>query len=392
MGAFTAIFAASIGLVQNDIKRVLAYSTVSQLGYMFLALGVGAYWVAVFHLFTHAFFKALLFLGSGSVIHAMSGEQDMRHMGGLKDKIPIDALDHVHRVAGDRRYPRAGRVLLQGRDPVAGVVLAAWVASPVGGGARHGRHDGVLHVAADVHDVLRQVADGAECTAKIHESPVTMTVPLAVLALGSIVAGWLGMPKLWSCPRLSCTFEEWLDPVFDHGRARGGGTRRRASRHSVEWMLMGVSVVVALIGIGIAATSTTCMTEIAGRLEPALKPLYKTLLNKWYVDEIYDFLFVNGFSKGGGSLMAEFDRTRRGRRRQRRRLDDALHLHVSIWWDTWIIDGFVRFSSFFGEDALVPGAVAADRPRAGLRAVRGGGSPGVLRVLRGAVTIWTSIY
>ena len=89
VGAFTAIFAATIGLVQNDIKRVLAYSTVSQLGYMFLALGVGAYWVAVFHLFTHAFFKALLFLGSGSVIHAMSGEQDMRHMGALKDKIPI---------------------------------------------------------------------------------------------------------------------------------------------------------------------------------------------------------------------------------------------------------------------------------------------------------------
>ena len=125
IGAFTAILAATIALVQNDIKRVLAYSTVSQLGYMFLALGVGAYWVAVFHLFTHAFFKALLFLGSGSVIHAMGGEQDMRRMGALKDKIPITHWTMFDRLGGDRRHPRPGRLLLQGRDPVAGLQFAA---------------------------------------------------------------------------------------------------------------------------------------------------------------------------------------------------------------------------------------------------------------------------
>ena len=115
----------SIALVQNDIKRVLAYSTVSQLGYMFLALGVGAYWVAVFHLFTHAFFKALLFLGSGSVIHAMGGEQDMRRMGGLKDKIPITHWTMLIGSRRDRRHSRTRRLLLQGRDSLAGVQLAA---------------------------------------------------------------------------------------------------------------------------------------------------------------------------------------------------------------------------------------------------------------------------
>ena len=144
--------------MQNDIKRVLAYSTVSQLGYMFLALGVGAYWVAVFHLLTHAFFKALLFLGSGSVIHAMSGEQDMRRMGALKDKIPITF-----------RTMWIGSVAIAGIPGLAGFfskdeILWQAYSSPqglhrsVGRGPHHRRHDRLLHVAHDVHDVLRQVA------------------------------------------------------------------------------------------------------------------------------------------------------------------------------------------------------------------------------------------
>ena len=140
VGAFTAILAATIALVQNDIKRVLAYSTVSQLGYMFLALGVGAYWVAVFHLFTHAFFKALLFLGSGSVIHAMGGEQDMRQHGRAEEQDPDHALDHVGRLGGDRRHSRPGRLLLQGRDSVAGVQFAAGLEDAVGRRPGHRRH------------------------------------------------------------------------------------------------------------------------------------------------------------------------------------------------------------------------------------------------------------
>ena len=122
VGALTAIFAASIGLVQNDIKRVLAYSTVSQLGYMFLALGVGAFSAAVFHVFTHAFFKALLFLGAGSVIHAMSGEQDMRNMGDLRSTYSHHSPDHVHRHAGHRRHSSLRRIFLQRRDSLGDVV------------------------------------------------------------------------------------------------------------------------------------------------------------------------------------------------------------------------------------------------------------------------------
>ena len=122
VGALTAIFAASIGLVQNDIKRVLAYSTVSQLGYMFLALGVGAFAAGVFHVFTHAFFKALLFLGAGSVIHSMSGEQDMRNMGDLGHRIPITSSHHVHRDVSHRGHLPVRRILLQRRNPLASLV------------------------------------------------------------------------------------------------------------------------------------------------------------------------------------------------------------------------------------------------------------------------------
>ena len=158
VGALTAIFAASIGLVQNDIKRVLAYSTVSQLGYMFLACGVGAFAAGVFHLMTHAFFKALLFLGSGSVIHGMSGEQDMRKMGGLKDKMPWThrtMLDRLHRHRG---HPAPGRLLLQGRDPVVGLQDRRLRAGRLGAsGFVAAAHDRVLHVPALPHDVQRHV-------------------------------------------------------------------------------------------------------------------------------------------------------------------------------------------------------------------------------------------
>ena len=161
IGALTAILAATIALVQNDIKRVLAYSTVSQLGYMFLALGVGAYWVAIFHLFTHAFFKALLFLCSGSVIHAVGGEQDMRHMGGLKDKIPIThwtmlvASVAIAGIPGFAGFFSKDEILWQTFSSPLGSQLL-WCGRP-----GHRRADGLLHVAADEHDVLREVARGA---------------------------------------------------------------------------------------------------------------------------------------------------------------------------------------------------------------------------------------
>ena len=155
VGAVTALFAATMGLVQNDIKRVLAYSTVCQLGYMFLALGVGAFTAGIFHLMTHAFFKALLFLGSGSVIHAMSGEQDMRKMGGAVEQDSEHGVDVCHRGGRHLRHSAAGRLLQQGRDSRSGVRCAA---AAVGDRIHHRGDDGVLHVPAGEHDVFRRVA------------------------------------------------------------------------------------------------------------------------------------------------------------------------------------------------------------------------------------------
>ncbi len=343
VGAFTAILAASIALVQNDIKRVLAYSTVSQLGYMFLALGVGAYWVAVFHLFTHAFFKALLFLGSGSVIHAMGGEQDMRHMGDLKNKIPITHWTMF-----------IGSVAIAGIPGLAGFfskdeILWQTYSSPGGGTLLYGvglataaltafymwrlmnmTFYGQSHVAPGVHP---------------HESPKSMTVPLMALAAGSVLAGWLGAPKLWNLPEQFRAFELWLEPSFAaavHEAAHEG------AHHDVfiEWFLMALSVAIAVIGIAVARYFYHKRPEIPDAIAARFKPLHTLLYNKWYVDEIYDFLFINGMCKGGGAALARFDQ---------KVVDGGVNgagwltrftSRVSIWWDTWIIDGAVRLGSF----------------------------------------------
>ena len=195
VGAFTAILAATIALVQNDIKRVLAYSTVSQLGYMFLALGVGAYWVAIFHLFTHAFFKALLFLGSGSVIHAVGGEQDMRHMGALRKKIPVTHATML-----------VGSVAISGIPGLAGFfskdeILWQAFSSPKGSTALW--LVGLVTAAMTAFYMWRlmsmtfygQSRVKPEVAAHVHESPPVMTWPLIALAAGSVLGGWLGVPK-----------------------------------------------------------------------------------------------------------------------------------------------------------------------------------------------------
>jgi NADH-quinone oxidoreductase subunit L len=345
VGAFTAIFAASIGLVQNDIKRVLAYSTVSQLGYMFLALGVGAYSAAIFHLFTHAFFKALLFLGSGSVIHALSGEQDMRYMGGLKDKIPVTHWTMF-----------VGSVAIAGIPGLAGFfskdeILWQAYSSPLGSKMLWGV--GLATAGMTAFYMWRLMfmtfygksRVAPEVAAKIHESPWHMTGPLGVLALGSVLVGWLGTPKVWGLPEHFLAFEKWLEEVFVFG-AKEVAHEAGGTNSAEEWMLMGLSVATAIAGILIARYFYLIRTEIPDRLEKRFKPLYTTLLNKWYVDEIYDFLFVNGLSKGGGTLLARFDLAV---------VDGGVNgagwltrftSKLSMWWDTWIIDGFVRFTSF----------------------------------------------
>ena len=240
IGTLTALFAATIGITQTDIKKVLAYSTVSQLGYMFIACGVGAFSAAIFHLMTHAFFKGLLFLAAGSVIHAVSGEQDMRQMGGLRTKIPVDVLDHDHRHLCHRRDSALCRLLQQGRNSVAGLsgqlgLLGHWFV--------HCVSDFVLYVPAVVHDFLWGVSrDGGRFACRfgarfghadtraapaphghghggIHESPMVMVVPLVVLAVLSVTGGWIGVPgSLGGSNR----FEKFLGPVFHSTTRRAG--------------------------------------------------------------------------------------------------------------------------------------------------------------------------
>jgi NADH-quinone oxidoreductase subunit L len=340
VGTSTALLAASIALVQNDIKRVLAYSTVSQLGYMFLALGVGAYWVAIFHLFTHAFFKALLFLCSGSVIHAMGGEQDMRRMGALKDKIPITywtmwvgsvAIAGIPFLAG---FFSKDEILWQAYSSPLGSKLLWFVGLATAGltafymwRLMNMTFYGKSHVAPEVQK-------------HVHESPATMTVPLTLLAIGSVLAGWLGTPRLWNLPESFHAFERWLQPAF------ASPVVEASHNSSLEWMLMGLSVAVAIIGIAIARYFYHTRPSIPDSIERSSKPLYTVLYNKWYVDEIYDFLFVNGLGKGGGRVCGAFDRNV---------VDGAVNgagwltrftSSVSMWWDTWIVDGAVRFGSF----------------------------------------------
>ena len=344
IGAFTAIFAATIGLVQNDIKRVLAYSTVSQLGYMFLALGVGAYWVAIFHLFTHAFFKALLFLGSGSVIHAMGGEQDMRHMGGLKSKIPIthwtmwEGSVAIAGIPGFAGFFSKDEILWQAYSSPSGS-KALWIVGLVTAGLTafymwrlmNMTFYGKSHVAP-------------ERAAHIHESPPAMTVPLVLLAVGGVFAGWLGVPHAWSLFERFHGFERWLEPAF--ASAATEAASQGAHDASTEWILMGISVAVAIIGIVVARYFYHYRPPAPGSLPKSLKPLHGLLYNKYYVDEVYDFLFVNGLGKGGGRVLGAFDRDV---------VDGAVNgagwltrfsSRVSMWWDTWIVDGAVRLGSF----------------------------------------------
>jgi NADH-quinone oxidoreductase subunit L len=310
---------------------------------MFMAAGAGAYWVAVFHLYTHAFFKALLFLGSGSVIHAMIGEQDMRRMGGLKDRIPVTFKTMF-----------IGSVAIAGIPGLAGFFSKdeiLWQVFSAPHGSKIVYAVGLLTAAMTAFYMWRLMfmtfygesrAD-EQTRAHIHESPASMTVPLGVLALGSILAGWIGVPKLWSfLPDSFRAFEHWLEPVFVPHESLAHAEHH--ADHALEWALMGLSVAIAIAAI-LLARSVYLRKWTTDPIEAI--PAHRTLLNKWYVDEIYDFLFVNGLAKGGGRLFGAFDRGV---------VDGGVNgagwltrfsSSLSIWWDTWIIDGAVRFSYFF---------------------------------------------
>jgi NADH-quinone oxidoreductase subunit L len=292
IGTATALLAATIGMAQNDIKKVLAYSTVSQLGYMFLAVGVGAYTAALFHVFTHAFFKALLFLGSGSVIHAMGGEQDMMKMGGLKRRLPVTYRTFV-----------IGSLALAGIPVFAGFfskdeILGAAAAS---GLPLHWLFWGVGWITAGLtafymFRAVHLTFDGEfrgshEQEHHLHESPGVMTVPLVVLAAGAVVAGWVEIPLL----KGGDWFHRFLAPVL----AVLPGTAAAAPENielgtGVEVTLIVLSVLLALGGIALARSiyGGAGGAERGQAFEARYPALHRLLANKWYVDEIYDAIVV----------------------------------------------------------------------------------------------------
>ena len=272
----------------------------------------------------------------------------MRYMGGLKDKIPVTHWTMF-----------IGSVAIAGIPGLAGFfskdeILWQAYSSPLGSTALYAV--GVTTAALTAFYMWRLMfltfygksRVAAEVEKKIHESPRVMTVPLMVLAAGCVLAGWIGVPKLWSAfPDSFRLFEHWLEPQFATATAAlAEGSSHGHHDTSVEWLLMGLSVAVAVGGILVARHMYVVKPEMAETMATSLQPAHTVLYNKWYVDEIYDFLFVNGLAKGGGERSATFDN---------RVVDGGVNgagwltrfsSTVSIWWDTWIIDGAVRLGSF----------------------------------------------
>jgi NADH-quinone oxidoreductase subunit L len=406
VGVATAFMAATIGLVQNDIKRVLAYSTVSQLGFMFLAMGVGAYAAGAFHLMTHAFFKALLFLCSGSVIHAMAGQQDMRHMGGLKKYLPVTYVTML-----------IGTLAIAGMPPLSGffskdeILYKTFLANKViwgvavvtalmtafymyrlmsmtffgtyrgpawehGGGHGHADAHGGAHAPSGGggHD---DAHGGHGAWHGPHESPKSMTVPLQILAVGAVLAGFVGIPAALGGGN---AIEHFLEPSFvaravvehpatahatspvpalseaaDAAESKGGAEPHAAadashgapaeSAHHISWAaemgLMGLSVLVGIIGILTAYRFYVRAPEIAENLARRWSGAHRVLSNKYYVDEIYGATVVAGTLRSANGLWAV----------DRNVVDGAVNgsgwLTVfSAWFshllDKYIVDGLVN--------------------------------------------------
>jgi NADH-quinone oxidoreductase subunit L len=275
-GLATIILAALIAVKQNDIKKVLAYSTVSQLGYMFLGLGVGAYTEAVFHVLTHAFFKALLFLCAGSVIHAMSGEQDIRSMGGLKKYLPITHITFL-----------MGCLAISGIPPFSGffskdeILTAAYGKNPVYFiiGVAGAMITAFYMFRLYATTFLGNFRGTDKQQHHLHESPSTMTIPLVVLAILAVVGGFLGVPELFA--KNSNLLSHFLSPVL------GGGEGSEEIPASTEWMLMGVSTILALSMVLYALSRFSKKPELG---EPV--GFAKWMADKFYVDELYDTLIV----------------------------------------------------------------------------------------------------
>ncbi len=353
VGAATALLAATIAVAQNDIKKVLAYSTVSQLGYMFLAMGVGAYAAGIFHLMTHAFFKACLFLGSGSVIHAMHGvfpddqaaQQDMRNMGGLRRVMPATSTTFI-----------VATLAIAGVPPLAGFfskdeILWQAFSSPLGGPGLWAV--GLVVAGLTAFYMFRQVFmvffgeprwahaaahghGGGHGHHGPHESPAVMTIPLWILMGGSVVAGLLWIPRVF------LPFEHWLEPVMGHHAAAAGDHHPPLA---LELGLMALSVLVAGAGIGVAYLVYGARRVRPETFSAALGGApYRLLLNKYWVDELYQATVVNGTLRLA-TVVAWFDRVV---------IDGIVNASAAIvravaWlsglWDLWVVDGLVNVTA-----------------------------------------------
>jgi NADH-quinone oxidoreductase subunit L len=345
LGAATAVFAASMGVVQNDIKRVLAYSTISQLGYMFLACGVGAFTAGIFHLMTHAFFKGLLFLAAGSVIHALSGEQDMQKMGALSGKIRTTYLTMLAATLAIAGIPPLAGFF--SKDEILGYAFryshALWLVGWITAGLTAFYMFRLIFLT--FHGQSRV---DHEVEHHIHESPKSMLIPLVILAVLSVVGGWIG---------IGGRFERFLEPVVArHYEVLAVSpslpaqqpleTTSETSRSGNEIGLMDASVAIALAGIGLAWFLYLRRAELPDKIAKSLGGFYRLVYRKYYVDEVYDAMFVNR-AKDLGLALGAFDRNV---------IDGAavngagwltrFVSQFSIWWDTWIVDGSVRLGAW----------------------------------------------
>jgi NADH-quinone oxidoreductase subunit L len=333
IGVLTALVAGTIGLVQNDIKRVLAYSTVSQLGYMFLAMGVGAFGAGIFHLYTHAFFKALLFLGSGAVIHALHGEQDMRRMGGLRHQLPLTywtflvgtlAIAGVPLLSGFFSKDEilwktfsSGHTLLWSLAVLTAFLTATYMfrllymtffgepryAPPHGDAGTGHEAPGTEHDALPHH----APPHGASSTvhgARLHDAPFPMAAALVVLAVGSVVAGYVGIPHALGGHNQIDTF---LEPAFHAAGATAGTAADVAAaapdQTALELALMAVSVAVAGAGIWLATVLFLRRPALADGLAERYAGLHRLLLNKYYVDEAYDAALVQPIKRTSSGVL-----------------------------------------------------------------------------------------
>jgi len=283
VGAITALFAATIGICQRDIKKILAYSTVSQLGYMFVGVGLGAYAAGIFHLMTHAFFKALLFLGAGSVMHAMGNETDIFKMGALRKKMPWTFWTFMIATLAIAGFPPLSgffskdEILFQAYVANHGSGLL-WLVLWLGAGVT------AFYMFRLVFVTFFGEARDPHLYDHAHESPAVMTIPLAILAVGAAVTGFLGIPESWGFGHN--LFEHFLEPVV--GKPHHG----MHVSHAMEVVFIGLSIFAGVAGLLLAAWLYLRDKEIPDRIVKSFPALHRAVYNKYYVDELYDYLFV----------------------------------------------------------------------------------------------------